>query len=149
MNDNTNLLSSDLQIDTNTHGHLSETARWAKFISIAGFIFSGMIVIFALYYLTLLNKAAQYSSSRSSITTGAAFAGIFYIGIAIVWCVTSVYQYRFASKIQLSLQENSQEEFETAFRNLKIYYKISGIVTIICLALSALGLIGIMANMST
>jgi hypothetical protein len=147
MNDNINLISNDLQIDPGVQANLSETARWAKFIAVAGFIFSGMIVIFALFYMSVLNSRS-YGRYGSSYSSGLAGAMMVYIVIGIVWCVTSVYQFRFASKVQSAIQDSNQEDLDHAFRNLKIYYRICGVITIISLGLSALGLIGIMASFS-
>ena len=39
--DNTeNLLSNELQVDTEGQAHLYQTAKWAKFLGVMGFIFT-------------------------------------------------------------------------------------------------------------
>lgn len=139
-----NLLAEEnLQIDPVTADHLKETAKWAKFISIAGFIFSGMIIIFAIYYYNLMTK---YSFGYRRYNNTLLLSVLIYVVVAIVWIVTSVYQMRFATKLLLALETNDQNEIQQSFFNLKIYYRISGIVTIIGLLLSFLGLIGMMSN---
>ena len=149
MDQEQSLLSSDLQIDSISHSHLTETSKWAKFIAIAGFVFSGLIIIFALYYINLLMEArSMYSRFGSSISGTVILGAIFYMVVALVWIITSIYQLRFATKLQNALLGNNQDELQSAFLNFKIYYRISGIVTIISLLLSVLGALGLMANTS-
>jgi hypothetical protein len=140
------LLSSDLQIDSISHSHLTETSKWAKFIAIAGFIFSGIIIIFALYYINLLMEARSIYGGFRRDNSSLVLAGVFYIVVAIIWIITSIYQLRFATKLQNALQGNNQDELQSSFLNFKIYYRISGIVTIVSLLLSVLGVLGLMAN---
>ena len=142
-NNNESLLNNDLQIDAAAHGHLTETAKWAKFIAIAGFFFSLCILVFALYYATLIaNMRNSFGSSRSA-GMGAAFVSIFYGIVALVWMIVSIFHFRFAVKLQLALQVNDQVELNNAFQVLKIYYRISGIVTIISLFLMVLAVFGV------
>lgn len=142
-------LSNDLQIDSISHNHLTETSKWAKFIAIAGFIFSAVIIILALYYINmLLETRSSYGIYRRD-NSALMLAGVFYIIVAIVWIITSVYQFRFATKLQNALQENNQDELQSAFSNFKIYYRICGIVTILSLLLSILAVLGIVGNSRT
>jgi uncharacterized membrane protein len=138
-------LSSDLQIDAVSHGYLTETAKWAKFIAIAGFIFSGLIIIMSGYYISMITEARTVYGFRRD-NSAAILGGVFYIVVAIIWIITSVYQFRFATKLQTALQGYNQDELQQSFLNFKIYYRISGIVTIISLFLGVLGLLGIIAN---
>ena len=148
MDQEQNLLSSDLQIDSLSHSHLTETSKWAKFIAIAGFIFSGMIIIGAIYVINLMMEVRNTYGSFRRDTSSLMLGGVFYIVIAIIWTITSIYQLRFATKLQNALLGNNQDELQSAFLNFKIYYRISGIVTIISLLLSVLGALGFMANTS-
>ncbi len=146
MESNESLLNNDLQIDATANGHLSETAKWAKFIAIAGFIFSLAILVFALYYASMMANMRGSFGSSGAARMGATFVSIFYTIVALVWFIVSLYHFRFASKLQLALQTSDQVELNNAFQNLKMYYRISGIVTIISLFLTLLGIIGIVMS---
>jgi uncharacterized membrane protein len=139
-------LSGDLQIDAVSQSYLTETAKWAKFIAIAGFIFSGLIIIIAGYYINMVTEARSTYGGFRRDNSPLILGGVFYIVVAIIWIITSVYQLRFATKLQTALQGNNQDELQQSFLNFKIYYRISGIVTIISLFLGVLGLFGILAN---
>jgi len=133
-----NLISTELQVEPQLHGALKETARWAKFIAIAGFAFSTLILIAAACYLFFVNNAL--SSYRSaSARSGAMLAVFFYVIIAIVWVIMSVIHLRFAVKMQRAIEDGNQQVLNESLESLKNYYRFRGIVTIITLLLSILG----------
>ncbi len=147
-NINESLLNNDLQVDAMAHAHLTETAKWAKFIAIAGFVFSLCILVFALYYASLISEIRR-SFGSGSARTSAIFTLIFYVIVAIVWIIVSIFHFRFAAKLQVALQVNDQVEFNNACQNLRVYYRISGIVTIISLVLTLLALVGVFMSTRT
>ena len=145
-----NLLSNDLMIDSVSQTHLKETAMWAKIISIAGFIISSLILIFAIFFGTIISSITPYNSTNGMAAAGVAgIVGIFYGIIALVYFVCSLFQFRFASKMKDALQRNDQETLNLSFQNLKAYYRITGILTIIGLAFFALGLLGIVISLTS
>ncbi len=141
-NTNESLLNNDLQVDATAHAHLTETAKWAKFIAIAGFIFSLCILVFALYYASLLSNMRRTFGSGAA-RTNATFVLIFYTLVALIWIIVSIFHLRFAAKLQVALQVNDQIEFNNACQNLRMYYRISGIVSILSLVLTLLALVGV------
>ncbi|MEO7308309.1 MAG: DUF5362 family protein [Ferruginibacter sp.] len=142
MESNQNLLSTELQIDSIAHAHLSETAKWANFLSIVGFVLSGILVIVALFMGTILGKLMNnsYGSSGASFV-GAGFITIIYLIIAALYFFMSLFLYRFASKMKVALYAGDQENLNNSFLNLKNLYKLMGILTIVYLSFMALALI--------
>ena len=45
----------DLQVDQQSISYLGEIARWAKFLSIVGFVVCGVMIIFALFAGSILS----------------------------------------------------------------------------------------------
>ena len=142
MESNQNLLNSDLQIDSIAHTHLSETAKWCKFLSIVGYILSAIIAILALFMGTILGRLMNdtYGSNSSSFI-GAGFITVIYLIFAALWFFMSLFLYRFASKMKLALYTNDQESLNNSFLNLKNLYRLIGIITIIYLSFIALALL--------
>ncbi len=136
METNENLLIADLQVDSIAYGHLSETAKWAKFLSIIGFIITALIVIMALFAGSLFSTLGGGIGSAGIIGTGL-LSGL-YLVFAVVYFVLSLYMYRFAVKMQVALQAPDQGNFNSSLLNLKLVYRIMGIITIVYLALVAL-----------
>lgn len=146
METNGNLLHADLQVDSIAVSHLSETAKWAKFLAIMGFIFTAIIIIVALFAGTIFSTLTAGNGAAGLMSTGILTG--FYLAFAVVYFVLSLYMYRFAVKMQAGLQAPDQESFNLSLMNLKLVYRIMGILTIVYLALMALGmLVGIGAAM--
>lgn len=136
MEQNQNLLSSDLQVDNVAHMHLKETAMWGKFLAITGFVLSGLMLLLALFTESLLKSSNSFRSGEDALQ-----ASIVYGIIALVYFVLSLYLLRFSAKMKTALQTIDQESFNSALLNLKLLYRISGIMAIIFIALMVLAIV--------
>ena len=122
----------DLHIDPQSQGYLSETAKWAKFLAILGFIMIGLFVI-----LMLVGGAAAFTSFNdmgysSGFGTTQIIVAVLILALAII---PYIYLYRFAVKMQVALRNNDQANLTASFANLKSCYKYVGIFTIVILSL--------------
>ena len=125
----------DLHIDPQSQGYLSETAKWAKFLSILGFIMLGLFVI-----LMLVGGASTFTTFQGmgmdDESTAFGAVGIVVMLIILALCIIPyVYLYKFAVKMQVALRNNDQANLTSSFSNLKSCYKYVGIFTIIILSL--------------
>jgi len=146
MEANQSLLNTELQIDSTAQAHLLETAKWGTFLSIVGFILSGLIAIAALFAGTILGSL-QSDFGGSSIA-GAGLVTFIYLLIAALYFFMSLFLNRFASKMKLALFTSDQESLNHALLNLKNLYRLMGILTIVYLAFILLAVvIGIGAAM--
>jgi hypothetical protein len=133
-----NLLNTELQIDPIARAHLSETAKWANFLSIVGFVLSVIIAVLALFAGTILGTLGN---SFGGSFIGAGFIMVVYLLIAALYFFMSLYLYRFASKMKAALYANDQESLNYSFANLKSLYKLMGILTVVYLSFIALALV--------
>ena len=140
METNENLLTAELQIDTTAHAYLAETAKWCNFLSIVGFILSGILAVVALFAGTFLGSLSSRYGGSSSIM-GAGFITVIYLLIAALYFFMSLFLYRFSSKMKTALYSNDQDSLNNSFLNLKNLYKMMGILTIIYLSFLVLALI--------
>jgi hypothetical protein len=142
METNQNLLNADLQIDATAHAHLYETAKWATFLSILGFIGSGIIAIAAVFAGTILGSLGSNSPYGSGAAImGAGFITAIYLVVAAIYFFMSLFLFRFAAKMKIALNTTDQESLNNSFLNLKNLYKMMGILTIVYLSLLVLALI--------
>ncbi len=149
MEQNSSLFS--LTIDPQTKTHLAETAKWARFLAIVGFVFLLMVVLVGIYSTLTINRFEESyremgggapDSFASSAGTGMA---VVYTIMALIWFFPLLFTFRFANQMRSALQGNNQELLTTAFQNLKICFRYLGIVTVIFLVMIALSLLfGIM-----
>lgn len=141
MNSNDNLLNNELQIDTESQLHLGETAKWAKFLGIVGFIFSGLTILAGIGTFIISNEYGRSNYySRSQVFNPLLQLFVFLI-IAVIWIFASLFVYRFATKMKTALYNSDQITFNDALNNLAKNYRFLGIVTIVYLALVALAIL--------
>lgn len=123
--------SNELSLTTGSKVFLNETAGWAKFLSILGFIFIGLMVIGALFAGSFIASAME-ASTGSSMVSGA-FLTVFYLGFAVLYFFPIYYLFQFSSKMKQALREQSSEVLQQALENLKSHYKFMGILAIVIL----------------
>jgi len=133
---NENLLTGELQIDSIAYSHLKETAGWAKFLAIVGFVVSGLILLAALFAGSLFSSVSAMPSSVAGLMI------VIYVIGAVIAFIVSLYMYKFATKMKVALMNNDQEEMNMSFANLKLVFRIYGIIMIIYLAIIVLAMIG-------
>lgn len=137
--ENQNLLSENLTIDSISHSHLLETSRWAKLMAIVGFVGSVFIAIFGLFFGSMFSQFAPGSSSMFGAS--GMMVGLLYLIIGAVYFFISLFLYRFATRMKIALMSADQENLISSFYNLKLVYKILGIIILIYLAFLALALV--------
>jgi len=127
-----------LSIDPVTKSHLSETARWARFLAIVGMVFLALMVVFGLFYAIWISSTFDSMQTRYGMETSrgygagvAAGSAIMFIVMAIVTFFPLLYMLRFANQMKTALYGNDQENLNLSFQNLKRYFRYVGIITII------------------
>jgi uncharacterized membrane protein len=122
----------ELQIDPPVQSHLGETARWAKFLGMMGFIgimlFTLICVVTGIY--TINGGRAEKGDTNSTLLG----LGIFAV-TAVLMFFPSLYLNSFASGMQKALRTNDQEQLISSFRNLKACFRFIGILAILYLGL--------------
>jgi Family of unknown function (DUF5362) len=131
----------ELQVDHQSNAYLKETAKWAKFLAIVGFIGCALIILVGIF-------AGSVMASAFGDMGGGGFGGGFGVVMAVVYILLALlaffpylYLYRFATQMQVALRNNDQAALTTSFGNLKSCFKFVGILTIIVLAFYALALV--------
>jgi Family of unknown function (DUF5362) len=134
-----------LNIDPITKNHLSDAARWAKFLAIMGFIVCGLIVIVGIFAGSLVqNFSSRYEGfGNTEINTRGfgAVATVMYILIALLYFFPCLFLFNFASKMKIALLSNDQNKLNSSFQNLKKTFRYVGVLTIIILSCYVLALV--------
>lgn len=136
----------DLNVDAEISGYLSETARWAKFLAIVGFIGCGFFFLFALIF-GLMPAQNPYMAQMgdmygTSATASRSFVLIIYLLTGILYIFPCLFLLRFSNRTKQALQAGDQAVLGTAFLNLKSLFKFMGVIMIIGLAFGALMILG-------
>lgn len=128
----------DLQVDQEVSGYLAETAKWAKFLAIVGFVMTGLMVILSFFAGAIMTFYSSAMGGGAMPMMGGGFLTVIYLLLALLIFFPYLYLYNFANKMQAALRSSSQEELTKSFANLKSCFKFVGILTLICLAFYAL-----------
>ena len=124
---------------------LSETAKWAKFLAIVGFVFLGLFLIFGLFFGSIMGAATSGLEDVGPIgAAGAAGFGLIYVVLSLLYFFPSFFLYRFATRTTAALAASDSEALAHGLGQLKSSFKFIGVLTIIMLAFYALSLIGIL-----
>ena len=138
---NTSLFS--LSIDPVTKAHLSEAAKWARFLAILGMIFLVLIILAGVFGSTVLfsSMSGFEGDSTGMAAYGSGIVAGYMIVIAVIYFFPLLFTLRFANNARTALNTNNQQALNTAFQNLKACFRFIGILTIIGLVFMAIGLI--------
>lgn len=144
MENKQNLIETDLIVDSAISAHLKETAVWGKFLGVIGFVYSGFAVLGAIFAASMFAKLTGNATGSSNGLLRGGMVGIIYLGLAGIIFFMSMYLFRFAKNIQIALKINDQETLVTSFQSLKVYFRFAGIITVVALIITVLGIFGFM-----
>lgn len=134
----------DLQIDQPSLIYMNESARWARFLSIVGFIGCGLMVLGGLLFGSLFSYMTKNAEPETAAVAGGLFSSL-YAASAILGAVLvffpSLYLFRFSSKMRIATNNNDQPALTDSLKNLKSFFKFYGIVTIIVLSIYVLAIV--------
>jgi len=121
----------ELQVDQTAAKNLSDVARWARFLSITGFVCMSLMVIF------FVSMQSRLAAAMSQIVPG--FSDLNGIGVlltiiiiaAVVGCLLLYFLFRGSSLIKRGIETKNQEVFNSGLASLKAYFTMYGILAII------------------
>lgn len=134
-----------MSIDATTKAHLGETAKWARFLAIVGMVAMSLAVVgisvFAFYVGAMASGVdAEYGNPNPFFSTGIGVGvAFFYLILMGIWFLALLFLLRFANNMKRALAGDDQQALNRSFQQLKVCFRYIGILTIIILALYAVG----------
>ena len=131
----------ELQLNESAKEFLKETAKWAYFLSILGFIGIGFIVSAAVLAGAIFTTIGSIMPGEIMGKFGSAFGiimAVVYLLIAALYFFPIYYLNRFSSNLKAALRDNNSEKLTNSFEYLKSHYKFIGIFALIMLCFYAL-----------
>lgn len=132
----------ELHLEQSAKDFLKETAKWAYFLSILGFIGVGLMVVLALFAGTLFSTLGSTIPGMGAM--GGSFGvliGVFYFALAAIYFFPVYYLNKFATNAKRAFRENDSEALTNSFEYLKSHYKFIGIFTLSIMILYGLILV--------
>jgi hypothetical protein len=124
----------DLQVDQENSSYLYEMTRWGKFLSIVGFVISGLLV---LGLLVQAFSADNYASLYTPLWQKA-IVPLLFIALIVIYFVPCLYLYNFSTKMKIAVRTDDQEYMLSAFKNLKSCFKFVGICTLVMVSINVI-----------
>jgi len=141
-----NDLQEGLSLTRSAQSFLQETAKWAKFLAVLGFIICGFMVAGALGMLTMSD---MMFAGAGDLPFSPTLFVLLYLAFAAIYFLPVLYLYRFSSFAQEALRDNSESRLEAAMENMKSHYKFMGVMAIVVIAGYLLFFIGLLVTVST
>ena len=130
-----------MEIDGSMMSILNETRKWTKFLAILGFIGIGFMLLIGLF-TGAISSTIDDPNIASAMPFPAAFIGIIYISMAVIYFFPVLYLLNFSNKMKKALYFSNHEALYEAFKYLKYHYKFIGIITIISLLIGGAFIVG-------
>ncbi|KGO95165.1 DUF5362 family protein [Flavobacterium subsaxonicum] len=125
----------ELQLTPQAQAFLKETAKWATFLAIVGFLCVAFGIMLGIFYVAMASTIFAGPGMPTQMQyVGPALGAVFIIG-SLITIFPIIYLLQFASKTKAALSENNTEKLTGALSSLKSHYKFVGIFTIIVIAL--------------
>lgn len=115
---------------------LKETAKWANFLAIIGFILIGLLLILGVFSTTIFDLAAKMQPGIPN-NLGVIMM-VIYLLSALIYFFPVYYLLQFSIKMKKALITKDDEVLANAFEMLKSHYKFLGVFTVITLSLYVL-----------
>jgi heme/copper-type cytochrome/quinol oxidase subunit 2 len=135
----------DLHLDQQSVNYLHEASRWSRLLSIVGFIYCGLMVIFGLFFGSMVTRMMSMSGmgGTDAALTGVStvFLSFFITLMALIFFFPAYFLFNFSSKMRRALHNNDQASLTDSIKNLKSFFKFYGIIVIIFLSIYGLALI--------
>ena len=127
----------DLHLDQPSLIYLNESARWARFLAVIGFIFCVLMLIMGVFFGPMIATQFAGLSGEGAYFGGTIVSVSYFLGGVILF-FPCLYLFVFSTKMRRAFRNNDQKILSIALKNLKSFFKFWGIVTIVTLSLYAL-----------
>jgi hypothetical protein len=116
---------------------LDGTKPWVRFISIVGFIFGGLMCLAALFIMV---SGSMFSGSSYGQlgSVGMAIIGVVYLMCGGLYILLSSFLTGYANAIDRVMKSKSANDAAQALSSQKMFWKVTGILTIIGLCIVVL-----------
>lgn len=141
----TQATQTQLVVTEEMRSHLYEMAKWASFLAIVGFVFTGLIVVSAF----TVGAAIGTNPELASLKSIAALGGMGFTLVCLLYAFAIFYPslllFKYSSQAKLGVLYGNQGSLNEALSKLKSLFKYWGILTILLIGFYILALVSTVA----
>jgi len=137
---------SPLILTTEGQSYLVTAGKWATFLGVLGFIFSAIILLFALSVGSIIARVATLQPFNPMLGQLAGFGGFitgFYILLDLVNFFFALYLFQFGQKVKAGVSFQDPLHLAAGLGKLKSFFTLWGVVTIVAIVLNVVAVIGV------
>jgi len=123
-------------------GYLLDTAKWAKFLSIVGFVAMGLLVIVGFSLGGIISHF-----TKETMPFPMFIFGFVYLFLAAIYFYPLFALFKFADYAKKAVAESDSEKLAESLRNLKGVFTFIGIITLIGVIGFVLEIVGLLTFM--
>lgn len=139
-----NQTAPQLQITPESVAYLATTAKWTKFLSILGFVFSGFLLTAGLVLSVFFGSVSSQLESTTKLPFfNTSFIGVIYLVIALIYIWPVIYLNNFSNYATRAVQTGNTEKLTSAMLSLKRLFKYMGILMIIMLVIYLIAMVAV------
>lgn len=124
----------ELEVDRLSTVYLRGAARWARFLAVVGFIFCGLSLVTAILFASVFSNLFASLGSGGLGKSGGWLGGVFAC-ISLLNFIPCFHLYHFGYRMRLALDNNDQKQLGIAFRNMRSFYRLVGVMMLICMGI--------------
>jgi hypothetical protein len=123
-----------LIVTEDIRSYLYDTAKWTKFLSIIGFVFTALIALFAFGSSAFVSLLATYSPGNPLAAMGSGFITVYFLVMALLYFYPSLLMFKHSNAVKKAVLYGDQESLSIAMLNLKSFFKFWGVLMIVLIA---------------
>jgi hypothetical protein len=137
----TEKVEEKLVITEDIRSYIYESAKWTKFLSIVGFIFSAFTLLFAFGSSAFLSTLASVEPNNPLLQLGPGFIMALFTVFALLYFYPSLILFNYSSAAKNAVLYADQEGLNQAMSKLKSFFKFWGIIMIVFISFYILAII--------
>lgn len=135
--------TAQLIVTEDIRSYIYETAKWTKFLSIMGFIFTAFIALAAFGAGAIVNTLPDTPGMGAFKAIGGAGITIIYLLFALLYFYPSLLLYKYSGAAKNAVLYGDQPSLSIAMSKMKSLFKFWGIFTIVIIGAYVLILIAL------
>ena len=133
-----------LIITEDIRSYIYETAKWANFLSIVGFILTAFTVMFSFTigsFMTIMNTVLGGEANNPYAALGTPVLTVLCLLVALIYFYPSLVLFKYANSAKKAVLYADQDTLSIAMSKMKSFFKFWGILTIVILTFYALSIL--------
>lgn len=131
---------STLIVTEDIRSYMYETARWAKFLSIVGFLTTGFLIMIAFSASAFESALSQTPGGQQMAELGSTVLMVIMLLTALLYFYPSLMLFKYATAAKTAVLYEEQDSLVLAMAKMKSFFKFWAILTIVMIAFYVLSI---------